>query len=235
MRTILYLICAFFAFSACSEGSSDEPTLNLGYDYFPIKIGTFVEYRADSIWHDQPDPNIDGIHDTASYYIREEIESEILDAQEERSLRIVRYKRNSLNEDWDLTDVWFAKRTAQNAEKVEENNRYIKLAFPLRASATWNVNALNSKDEWTAFYDSLFVEREIETFLFPRTIKVMQRENKNLIDDELAFEIYAEGVGLIKRYERDLTTQLNFVNEPVAENIRLGHEFKWEIIDYGVE
>lgn len=235
MRTILYLICAFFAFSACSEDNSDEPTLNLGYDYFPIEIGTFVEYRADSIWHDQPDPNIDGIHDTASYFIREEIESEILDAQEERSLRIVRYKRNSLNEDWDLTDVWFAKRTAQNAEKVEENNRYIKLAFPIRASATWNVNALNSKEEWTAFYDSLFVEREIETFLFPRTIMVMQRENKNLIDDELAFEVYAEGVGLIKRYERDLTTQLNFVNEPVAENIRLGHEFKWEIIDYGVE
>jgi hypothetical protein len=94
---------------------------------------------------------------------------------------------------------------------------------------------LNAKEEWPTFYDSLFVEREIEGFLFPKTIRVLQRDNKNLIEDELAFEIYAEGVGLIKRYERDLTTQLNYVNEPIAENIRLGHEFKWEIIDYGVE
>ncbi|HKK38958.1 MAG TPA: hypothetical protein VJ949_06050 [Cryomorphaceae bacterium] len=235
MRKILYITCVLFAFYACSEDETDEPTLNLGYDYFPVEIGTFVEYRADSIWHDQPNPNIEGIHDTTSYFIREEIESEIMDAQGEPSLRIVRYKRNSLTEDWNLTDVWFAKRTAQNAEKVEENVRYIKLAFPIRESAMWNVNALNSKEEWLASYDSLFAVRETGDFLFPKTIRVLQRDNKNLIDDELAFEIYAEGVGLIKRYERDLTTQLNFVNEPIAENIRLGHEFKWEIFDYGVD
>lgn len=234
MRKLFYIIFASFIFGACSEDETDELTLNLGYDYFPIEVGTFAEYRADSIWHDQPNPNIEGIHDTTSYFIREEIESEILDAQDEPSLRIVRYKRNTLSEDWNLVDVWFAKRTAQNAEKVEENVRYIKLAFPVRESAMWNLNALNANDEWPAFYDSLFVERETDDFLFPKTIKVLQRDNKNLIDDELAFEIYAEGVGLIKRYERDLTTQLNFVNEPIAENIRLGHEFKWEIIDYGV-
>jgi len=235
MRKFLFFLIASFVFVSCTEDDTDDPELNLGYDYFPVQIGTFVEYRADSIWHDQPDPNIEGIHDTTSYFIREEIESEVLDAQEEPSLRIVRYKRDNPTDDWNLTDVWFAKRTAQNAEKVEENIRYIKLAFPIRESAVWNLNALNAKDEWPAFYDSLFVERQVEGLLFPRTVRVLQRDNKNLIDDELAFEIYAEGVGLIKRYERDLTTQLNFVNEPIAENIRLGHEFKWEIIDYGVE
>ncbi|MCZ4409887.1 hypothetical protein O3Q51_13785 [Cryomorphaceae bacterium 1068] len=235
MRKLLYIFFASLVLVSCNDDESDEPTLNLGYDYFPIEIGTFVEYRADSIWHDQPSPNIEGIHDTTSYYIREVIESEILDAQDEPSLRIVRFKRNTMSEDWNLVDVWFAKRTAQNAEKVEENVRYIKLAFPVRESAMWNLNALNAKEEWPTLYDSLFVEREMEDFIFPRTIRVLQRDNKNLIEDELAFEIYAEGVGLIKRYERDLTTQLNYINEPTAENIRLGHEFKWEIIDYGVE
>jgi hypothetical protein len=235
MRNFLYIVFASFVLISCNGGESEEPSLDLGYAYFPIEVGTFVEYRADSIWHDQPDANIEGIHDTTSYYIREVIESEIIDAQDEPALRIVRYKKNTLSEDWNLIDVWFAKRTAQNAEKVEENVRYIKLAFPVRESATWNLNALNAKDEWPTFYDSLFVERQVGELLFPKTIRVSQRENKNLIDDELAFEIYAEGVGLIKRYERDLTTQLNFVNQPIAENIRLGHEFNWEIIDYGVE
>jgi len=235
MRKIFYIVFATFLFLSCNEDKKDEPTLNLGYDYFPVRPGTFIEYRADSIWHDQPDPNIEGIHDTTSYFIREEIESEILDAQDEPSLRIVRYKKSNPLDEWNLTDVWFAKRTAQNAEKVEENVRYIKLAFPIRESAMWNLNALNAKEEWQVFYDSLFVEREMEGFVFPRTIKVVQRDNKNLIDDELAFEIYAEGVGLIRRYERDLTTQLSYVNQPIAENIRLGHEFNWEVLDYGVE
>jgi hypothetical protein len=235
MRKIYFILFALFILTSCIEDDTHSVDINPGYDYFPTAIGTFVEYQVDSIWHDQPDPEIEGIHDTSSYFVKEVIESEIVDAQDDPSLRILRYKRNTESDPWDLIDVWFAKRTAQNAEKVEENVRYIKLAFPISASAMWNLNALNTKDEWLCSYDSIFVSREMNDLLFPRTVKVMQRENKNLIDDELAYEIYAEGVGLIKRYEKDLTTQLSFVNEPVAANIRLGHEFIWKITDYGVE
>jgi hypothetical protein len=219
----------------CSEENGDDPELNLGYDYFPVEVGTYVEYRADSIWHDQPDPNIEGIHDTTSYFIREVIESELEDAAGEPAVRVERYKRNSTDEAWMLTDVWMAKRTAENAERVEENLRYIKLAFPIRSTASWDVNALNFRDTWQASYDSIGVPRELEDLLFPTTVRVLQRDFRNLIDDEFAYEIYAENVGLIKRYERDLTTQINYVNDPVASNIRLGYEFNWEIIDYGLE
>lgn len=235
MRKIYSSVCALFILSSCIDEDSRNPELNPGYEFFPIEVGSFVEYRVDSIWHDQPDPEIEGIHDTTSYFVKELIESEIVDAQNDPSLRIVRYKRDSESDEWSLVDIWFAKRTAQNAEKVEENVRYIKLAFPISTSAIWNLNALNAKDEWLCRYDSIYATREIGDLSFPKTVKVMQRENKNLIDDELAFEIYAEEVGLIRRYEKDLTTQLSFVNEPIAANIRLGHEFNWEIIDYGIE
>lgn len=235
MRKILYFLFACFGLLACKEEGLNESDIDLGYGYFPVEVGSFIEYRADSIWHDQPDPEIEGIHDTTTYFIRETIESLISDAQDEPSMRIVRYKRSEPLEEWRLTDVWLAKRTAQNAQKVEENVRYVKMAFPISASAMWNVNALNSKGEWRAHYDSLFVETEIQGMIFPKTVKVVQRDSKNLIDDEFAYEVYAESVGLIKRYERDLTTRLNYVNYPSAENIRLGHEFKWEIIDYGFE
>lgn len=229
------ILVSFILLSACSDDSGGDENLDLGYDYFPVELGSFVEYRADSIWHDQPDPEIEGIHDTSSYFIREVIESEIEDAEGETSLRIERYKRFSENDPWELTDIWFAKRTAENAERVEENVRLIKLAFPIRETVSWDVNALNTRETWQASFDSLGMERTFGDLIFPNTITVDQREFKSLIDDELAYEIYAEDVGLILRYERDLTTQLNYDLEPVAENIRRGHEFKWEIIDYGVE
>ena len=209
--------------------------MNLGYEYFPVELGSFVEYRVDSIWHDQPAAAIDGIHDTLSYFLKEVIESEFIDAEDEMSLRVERYKRSTEAEEWRLVDIWFAKRRSSNAEKVEENVRYVKLAFPLNQAASWDLNALNAKEEWQTKYDSLFLERTIGENLFERTIMTVHRENKNLIDDEFAYELYAEGVGLIIRYERDLETQLNFDIDPVASNIRSGHEFYWEVIDYGVE
>ncbi|MCH2213648.1 MAG: hypothetical protein MK086_00620 [Flavobacteriales bacterium] len=232
---IAFIVVLSLSLVACSDNDQETLEVNLGYDYFPVEIGSFVEYRVDSIWHNQPEPNIDGIHDTLTYFLKEVVESEFLDAEEENSLRIERFKKSSKEEEWKLIDIWLAKRGRSSAEKVEENLRYIKLAFPLAITASWDLNALNAKETWQTRYDSLFLERTINDHLFERTITTVQRENKNLIDDELAYEVYAEDVGLIIRYERDLETQLNFDIEPVASNIRSGHEFYWEVIDYGVK
>jgi len=233
LRCILYLsvlVCV-----SCVRDDGDTEPANAGYGFFPIAVGTFVEYRADSVYHDQPDPNIPGIHDTTVFFIREVIESEFLDAMGETSLRIERYTRSNEEEEWNLSDVWFAKRTDRNAQKVEENNRFVKLGFPVSAPATWDGNALNTLGPWIYQYDSLFQERTYNEIVFPQTIKVLQRDNKNFVEDELAFEIYAADVGLIYRYFRDLDTRLDYTNFPTAANIRLGVEFKWEILDYGVQ
>ncbi len=229
------LLCIALFATACSSDENPPLSPDLGYDYFPIEIGTFVEYRADSIYHDQPDPNISGVHDTTSYFIREIIESAFEDASGEESLRLERYKRNAESEPWVLKDVWFQKLTAFNAQKVEENIRYIKLAFPLKAGATWNGNALNTLDAWEYAIDSVNVPRTYGAFSFENTATVVQRVNNNFVEDELAYEIFAPGVGLIYRYHRDLDTRFDYIDNPIANNIRLGIEFKWEILNYGVE
>jgi hypothetical protein len=230
-----FLIFVVVALFSCTDDESDQPLVNLGYEYFPTDLGRFVEYKVDSIWHDQPVSTIPGIHDTSTYYLREVLESLVTDAEEEPSIRIERFKKDSLDDEWELVDIWFAKRTAQNAEKVEENVRYIKMAFPINTSAQWDLNALNFKDEWLTNYDSLYTERTFGELNFPSTVTAVQRINKNLIEDELAYEVYAQGVGLVLRYERDLETQLSYDLNPIADNIRSGHEFRWEVIDYGVE
>jgi hypothetical protein len=229
-----FAILSIILLAGCAN---DEPAAlpDVGYDYFPVAIGTFVEYRADSIYHDQPDVNIPGVHDTTSYFIREVIESEFKDAANESSLRLERYKRNTESEPWTLIDVWFQKRTASNAQKVEENTRYIKLAFPVRAGSTWDGNALNVLDTWQYIIDSVNVSRNYGSLSFDQTATVVQRVNKNFVEDELAYEIFAPGAGLIYRYHRDLDTRFEYIDNPVAQNIRLGIEFKWEIIAYGVE
>jgi hypothetical protein len=220
--------------SSCSD---DEQviTTDPGYAYFPVEIGTFVSYRVDSIYHDQPQADVIGIHDTISYFLKEVIDSEFEDAEGESSLRLERFKKQNMDDEWVLSDVWFAKRSSNNAEKVEENRRYVKLGFPISEFSTWDGNALNNLEEWTYEYDSLELERTFNEFVFPNTITVQQRDFLTEVNDEYAYEIYAEDVGLIYRKHKQLFTRPSYLNNRVAENIISGNEFTWEIIDYGNE
>lgn len=229
----LYVVLALAACTPDDPGPA--PTADIGYEFFPLQVGAYIEYKADSIYHDRPSATIPGVHDTSSYYIREVAQSEFLDAAGEPSIRLERYKRNTLQEDWQLVDVWFQKRTAMNAQRVEENLRYIKLGFPTGQGSTWDGNALNILDPWIYRIDSVGVPRTYHGLDFPRTLTVVQRINKNFVEDEYAYEIYAYGVGLVYRFHRDLETRFDYTDNPVAENIRRGIEFTWEVIDYGVE
>ncbi len=222
------------AFSSCKENESDyEP--DLGYAYCPLEIGSYITYRADSIFHDNPTTAAEGIHDTTSYFIKEVIDSEVLDALDEPALRIVRYKRATQDDSWELRDVWMAKAGASNTERVEENRRYVKLAFPVSAASEWDGNALNDLDEWMHSYDSIGYQRAYDTLSFASTAKVEQRAFLTEVNDERAFEIYAINVGLVYRYHKQLFTRPNYLNNRVAENIISGNEYKWEIVDYGME
>lgn len=238
-RALLYwgVAClTILALNACvKDDDNQDINLDPGYGYFPIDIGHYVVYKADSIWHDNPTEDSPGVHDTTSYFIKELIESEFQDASGETSMRLERFKRNSEDEPWNLADVWFISRNNLNGQKVEENVRYVKMGFPISASSSWDGNALNIRDSWTYRYDSLYVDRIYHEVNYPRTVKVLQRDNKNFVEDQLAYEIYAPEVGLIYRYHRDLTTRLNYTNAPTAENIRFGIEFRWEILEYGQE
>ena len=235
IRRLLILVLSILIFASCVQDDDGTPLPDLGYDYFPLVEGAYFEYRVDSIFHDQPSPDIAGVHDTTHYFVKEVYDTFITDGVGDPAMRIERYKRSHDTLPWIIYDVWTAKLTPRNAQRVEENRRYIKLGFPVSAGTEWDANALNILDTWTCSYDSLDVARDICGLYFNRSLRVNQRDFKNLVDDEYAYEIYAADVGLIRRYYRDLTTQVNYVNNPVASNIRLGFEYHMEIIDYGVE
>ncbi len=234
MKHLLFLICIGLIFAGCGD-DAEIYDVDLGYDYFPTEIGSYVVYKADSIYHDQPVQAIPGIHDTTSYFIKEILDSEFLDAEDVISIRITRFKKDSLHHDWTLVDVWFSRRNVRNAEKVEENRRFIKLGFPISKFSSWDGNALNDLDSWEYEYDSLGMDRSYGGLSFLNTITVSQRNYLTEVNDEFAYEVYASNVGLIYRKHKELFTRPSYLNDRVAENIIRGNEFTWEVIEYGME
>lgn len=185
--------------TACKKADSAED-IDLGYDYFPNIIGTYVEYYVDSTYFGIEEQNF-------TFWLREELTESFIDDEGQAAVRVVRYKRQSEEGEWVQTDVWTQKRTTTTAERSEESQRFVRLAFPVNAEQTWDGNAHNTLDEWQHSYSGIGTAKTVGGLQYSNTVTVEQRNNVNLVDQEIASEIYAYGVGLIQKSFTDLSFQ----------------------------
>jgi hypothetical protein len=193
------IICLFCVLSFLSliYSCKDKitPPVEVGYEYFPVEIGHWIEYEVDSIVYD----DFTGTIDTSHYFIKEVFESEFVDNQNRPTVRIERYFKAIDTLDYYLKDVWFANLTNTTAEKVEENYRITKLAFSVNSLQSWDKNAFNVLEEITYEYDNIYESKAINTFNFDSTITAQHYEQSTLISEDYEYEIYAKNVGMINK------------------------------------
>ncbi|MDZ4823539.1 MAG: hypothetical protein SH856_08775 [Flavobacteriales bacterium] len=216
MSRILFLTPVVLMFLSCGK-DKEPPAVNLGYEYFPNKVGTYITYEVDSIGY-----SINS--DTAHYLIKEILMEEFVDDIGELAVTIERYRSDNDGASFHLTDIWTQKRTATSAQKVEEDVRYVRLVFPLEVGKTWNGNAYNTMIAWNYEYTGIDVPNSYGVLSFPECVEIEQRNNVNFVDQEIASEVYAKNVGLV--YKR--LTDLNFQNDMIT-----GIDMEMVVVDYG--
>ncbi len=210
------MLLLILAAAGCKKNKIDEE-IDLGYDYFPNRVGTYIEYEVDSIHY--------GVEiDTVHFYLREELVNEFVDQQNQLAVRVHRYKKFNMADDWELKDVWVQKKTPTAVERVEENIRYVRMVFPINTDQRWDGNAYNTDNEWEHRYVNIDKSLSMSGFTFSKTLTVRQRNSINLIDQEKASEVYAKNVGLISKSFLDLTFQ---------NLILIGNDVEWTLIDFG--
>jgi hypothetical protein len=195
LRNKLLIVLLIFAFSCKKE---EIPPVNFYYNYFPEKVGTWVESDVIYIEVDE----ISAFYDTTRYHLREVIESTFIDNQGRPSLRIERYWRTSDTLPWVIKDIWYATRTSTQAEKIEENVRYLKMTFQVNSTKKWNGNVYNTLEENEYEYDQIHEPLLLGSLNFDSTVTVSQRLNYNFIEEDEAYEIYAMNVGMIKKLDK---------------------------------
>ncbi len=266
MRNAFIGICLFsFMVVGWVSCKKDNPVgINMGYNYFPTDVGRYVIYDVDSIYYDNANLN-SHTHlapaDTFKFQLKEKIESIYSDNLNRPTVRLERYVK--LHNDsiaysqmpWTLRNVWAENRTASTAEKVEENMRYIKLAFPVKDNQTWNGNAQNNNQEMDYYYSYYDQSIKIRNIQFDSVLQVIQYDDGgNIITErQLYTERYARKVGLVSKesiniqsqpyaawsnsvqypYGSDSTTA--FILKPIMQRITGGiHLIMW-VNSYGVE
>jgi hypothetical protein len=219
-----FLWCAVLLLPVACKKSKEEP-VDFKYAYAPEKVGNYCIYDVTSIEHD----DAVGKHDTLHYQLKEKIESTFTDAEGRPSLRLERYKKTGSGP-WVITDIWYATRTTTRYEKVEEDERFIRLTFPVKADATWNGNAYNQQNEWMYTYKDVDVPRSFNGLNFSETAKVEQVNEYNFVQRQLSTEVYAKYIGLVTKYYKNLT--ITGFDTTLAIK---GDELYMTITSYGVE
>jgi len=220
MRIFLLISSLLFIISSCLKPTNQGGDFQ--YEYFPVDVGSWIEYEVIDITHTSLDS------DTLNYYLKEVKANEFIDNEGEISQRIERYWKFDINEEYTIKDIWYSKVTTTTAEKVEENKRYTKLIFPIKFGAYWDGNAYNSFLEWEYEYDSIHEPYIINGLSFDSTLRVQQRDFYTAVEYEKCHEIYAKHVGMI--YKKHIVLNINLFN---VLDINEGVELEMKLLDFG--
>lgn len=207
--------------NSCKDKSTFEDfTLEFGYEYFPLEIGKYRDYKVDSTTYDIG-PGEEVIIRSSTTYVREMISDTITDNIGRPGFKIERFEKLELSDQWTIKDVWMMIRTEEQAESLEENLRFIKMVFPLKEGLVWNGNRFI--DETTSIsvagetieifkaweYEVDFVGEAIavNNEFFDNALQIKQADNENLIELRFSKEQYVKDIGLAFKEMRILDTQ----------------------------
>lgn len=208
---------------SCKKKTS---TPKFHFDYFPMEQGMYVIYDVTEIHHD----NALDVHDTNRYLLKTLIGDTIID----NSGRIARiFERSifdSLTSQFKPKDLWTCIIDQYRAELVEENQRIIKLVFAPTRYKEWDQNAFNMYPTTKAYYEEVHKPLNVGALAFDSTVRVEEDSVFNLVQYIRKYEVYAKGVGLVKKHFQELKIENFNKSNPIT-----GIELFYTIIEHGKE
>ncbi|MBR4584631.1 MAG: hypothetical protein IKO34_12610 [Bacteroidales bacterium] len=225
--TISFCIIALLALSACHKENIVPADVEFSADkqYFPLETGKSLIYKVTEITIDKPSD----YYDTIVYYLRERTDIPFIDNEGDTTYRIERFKSQTTS-NWTISDAWEAKLTTYTAEKVEENQRFIKIKFPLAIGKYWNGNLKNELDDKDCTITSLSSKYKNENIQLDSCLSITRDSSVTQISKQYDVEIYARNIGLVYKEITDINSQEVIYGVPIENRIYRGTIYRQELI-----
>jgi hypothetical protein len=229
LRRILPAIAAsVLLFASCEKKTEKNYGSDATRGYYPLNKGQYITYDVDSVLYD----DFTGDSVQKHCQVRYTTLDTFTDNQNRLSYQVAVHKRNSDTLSWETSDVFFATPTATGLEVVQNNLRFLKLAFPVSNSYTWNAtsNIATNDPDLTYFKDWMFKYSNKGNGYnngraqFDNTVIVDQIDHSLNIPvtqgvySERTFgrEVYAYDIGLVYREAIHWTYDQNGATPPVS-------------------
>lgn len=230
LTTISLCIIALLVFVACNKENEIPADVEFATDkqYFPLQTDKALIYKVTEINIDKPSD----YYDTAVYYLRERTDIPFIDNEGDTAYRIERFKSQTTS-NWKISDVWEAKLTTYTAEKVEENQRFIKIKFPFVIGKYWNGNLKNELPEKNSTITSLSTRYANGNIKLDSCLSITRDSSLSQISKIYDVEIYARNIGLVYKEITDINSQEVVYGVPIENRIYRGTIYYQELI--GIE
>jgi hypothetical protein len=230
LKTTVYILLGLVLFLfSCKKDSEVVPTTK-GYSYAGLTVGKYVVYDVDSIFYDDFDNSVNQYY----FQIKELVQSKYIDAEGEEAYRIERYKKDTaVSPNFELQMVWNSKITPTTYQKVENNERFVKLIFPVKEGNTWNGNSLNNRDAWEYECVSAHTPEQIGGIGLDSVVTVTQFDDGDeiLIQRQFYQEKFAAKIGLV--YKKVIDVEKAFNNQTGFYENSLGVDVTYTLNSYG--
>ncbi len=197
----------------CKEDTSPLNDYQLGYHFYPMKLGDEWIYKTDSILY-QKSNNVR--RDTVSCYIREVVVDSSQDKQNNRTFRLEKYYRKEIQDPWELIGSSFVTISNTNVVKESFGLDLIVLVFPVLKYKSWNGTIRIQPDNqvklngelfmpfryWNGnsfYYKNILTMQTIDNVPYLKIVEVEEVDYEDDINKILSKAIYAEDIGLVRR------------------------------------
>lgn len=206
------------------------PGTNYYYQYYPLKVGDYRIYNVDSIPYKEGPTPADTIHSQ----LKELLQSAYTDATGAQMYRVEVYRRKDENSPWQIMHVYATSRPMYDAEVVDNNQRIVKLEFPVTDGHSWNANKYNTTDSAKLYTSKILQAHRPYTTKNKTYDSVAVVEIKNELDfvtKNYQAECYAASYGLVYSVTDNLNIQHPNPADTGALDIK-GYIYRKTLVQY---
>jgi hypothetical protein len=215
----LFCLLSTFLLFSCDKESEElqgEPIA----DYLPTQTGKYITYRIDSTIFTSFGANTE----VRSYQEKHQVDAQFTDNMGRPSYRVFRFTRDTNGTmPWKPSGTYVVTAVDKTIELIEDNLRFLKLAFPVKEGNSWKGNRYLPYDPYGVFYefsnddamvdwDYLYTDvgasKTLNGKTYANTITIEQvkdSSNMPIISSNsygfvnYSVDTYAKGIGLIQQ------------------------------------
>lgn len=221
---VLLLVFTLLQCTMSVEDPLDEN--ELGYNYYPLQVGSERIYQIDSIQFDLGDGGLP-VYDSTTFYLREIVKEIIPDLEEKDLYRIERSRADTLAGPWTIVDVITRQLTGGQAFSTENNIKLINLVFPVRRDVRWNgTSYLNDQiivyvrgekiemyKDWEFKVLDEGIPEQVGGLQYDAVATIQQCDSDNPFEKRYSIEKYAKGIGLVFRERQIVDSRCKFLGD----------------------
>jgi len=256
MKIRLGLVCILalvVALTNCKKTTYNYPANPLTNYFLPLQVGKYAIFRLDSLnfyYYGQLDT-------VSSYLAKDSVEQATVDNSGQPTWLVTRYLSDTLGTSWVPSQTYRVTPSVQKIEVVENNLRFIKLAFPMDEGYSWTGNTYlptNPYQDFFVYSDNANIDMGLWNYTYQNVNTPMTVKGKNYdstvtilqINDSINVpividtifgtrtywsETYAKHVGLVYRHTEMWEYQPPTPNH-TQEAYKIGFKLTMQLISH---